>query len=172
MHSEEQAASRPDVGTQANFRKNKPPTTYRYDSSLSPALDWDGQNHARELGEWLLAVIEKAAGLPAPHQFKGPQTFTLGAGGAEISIASLNDAVAALKRLGKPFLNWAGKAERLSFEVPTLPFFVHERLSTKAIVDTLVGHKADRQLDMWFMKPTPAMPNQTNRNGCASRWTR
>ena len=31
-----------------------------------------------------------------------------------------------------PFLNWAGKAERLSFDVPTLPLFVHERLSTKA----------------------------------------
>ena len=29
--------------------------------------------------------------------------------------------------------NWAGKAERLSFDVPTLPLFVHERLSTKAI---------------------------------------
>jgi hypothetical protein len=27
----------------------------------------------------------------------------------------------------------AGKAERLSFDVPTLPLFVHERLSTKAI---------------------------------------
>ncbi|OHE16343.1 MAG: hypothetical protein A2X96_08850 [Syntrophobacterales bacterium GWC2_56_13] len=39
---------RPDVGTQAQFRKKKPPATYRYDSSLSPALDWDGGNVARE----------------------------------------------------------------------------------------------------------------------------
>jgi hypothetical protein len=30
---------------------------------------------------------------------------------------------------------------RLSFDVPMLPLFVHERLSTKAIVDTLVGHR-------------------------------
>ena len=37
-----------------------------------------------------------------------------------------------LKALSGPFLNWAGKAERLSFDVPTLPLFVHERLSTKA----------------------------------------
>jgi len=28
------------------------------------------------------------------------------------------------------------KAERLSFDVPTLPLFVHERLSTKAILET------------------------------------
>ena len=47
--------------------------------------------------------------------------------------------------LGKPFLNWAGKAERLSFDVPTLPLFIHERLSTKAIIETLVGHKRDKQ---------------------------
>ena len=39
-----------------------------------------------------------------------------------------------------PFLNWAGKAERLSFDVPTLPLFVHERLSTKAILETLKAH--------------------------------
>ena len=48
---------RPDVGTQAQFKKKKPPVTYRYDSSLSPALDWDGQNSAREQGEAALAEI-------------------------------------------------------------------------------------------------------------------
>ena len=46
--------------------------------------------------------------------------------------------------MSRPFLNWAGKAERLSFDVPTLPLFVHERLSTKAIVETLRGHKRDK----------------------------
>ncbi len=44
---------------------------------------------------------------------------------------SLQDAVDRLKRLGAPFLDWTGKAERLSFDVPTLPLFVHERLSTQ-----------------------------------------
>jgi hypothetical protein len=50
-HPEADSPLRPDVGTQAQFRKKKPPVTYRYDSSLSPALDWDGQNPAREEGE-------------------------------------------------------------------------------------------------------------------------
>ena len=40
-----------------------------------------------------------------------------------------------------PNLDWAGKAEHLSFEVPTLPLFVHERLSTEAIINTLTGHR-------------------------------
>ncbi len=41
---EDEALLRPEVGTQAQFTKRKAPKTYRYDSSLSPALDWDGQN--------------------------------------------------------------------------------------------------------------------------------
>ena len=82
-HPEASALLRPDVGAQAQFRKKKPPATWRYDPSLSPALDW------------------------------------------------------------------AGKAERLSFDVPTLPLFVHERLSTAAILETLKGHTRDRQVDMF-----------------------
>ncbi len=82
-HPEASALLRPDVGMQAQFRKKKPPATYGYDSSLSPALDW------------------------------------------------------------------AGKAERLSFDVPTLPLFVHERLSTAAVLETLKGHTRDRQVDMF-----------------------
>ena len=55
----------------------------------------------------------------------------------------------------KPFLNWAGKAERLSFDVPTLPLFVHERLSTKAIIETLAGHKRDQQQTMFELFGDP-----------------
>ena len=82
-HPEAGALLRPDIGTQAQFRKKKPPTTGRYDPSLAPVLDW------------------------------------------------------------------AGKAERLSFDVPTLPLFVHERLSTAAILETLKGHTRDRQVGMF-----------------------
>jgi len=139
---EDEALLRPDVGTQAQFKKRKPPKTYRYDSSLSPALDWDGQNPARELGEWLLVQIEEAAALEAPHRFDEPRRF------GDVEVGGLQDAVDALKALGRPFLDWAGKAERLSFDVPTLPLFVHERLSTKAILETLAGHERDRQLEM------------------------
>jgi adenine-specific DNA-methyltransferase len=51
---------RPDVGTQPQFKKRKRPITYRYDSSLSPDLSWDGQNHAREAGEALIQKILEA----------------------------------------------------------------------------------------------------------------
>jgi len=157
-HADKDAAMRPEVGTQARFTKKLPPKTYHYDSSLSPALDYDGQNHARELGEWLLKQIEEASRLPAPHTFKDRREFKTADGKVACSVAGLQDAVAALKALSKPFLNWAGKAERLSFDVPTLPLFVHERLSTKAILETLKGHKRDKQLDMLDLFGDPQHP--------------
>ncbi|MCI0420816.1 MAG: hypothetical protein L0312_16575 [Acidobacteria bacterium] len=46
-HPTAEALLRPDVGTQAQFKKKKSPQTYRYDSSLSPQLEWDGKNPAR-----------------------------------------------------------------------------------------------------------------------------
>jgi len=118
-HPEADSPLRPDVGTQPNFpkKKRKQPQTYRYDSSLSPALEWD-ENPTREQAEALIAEIMAAE-----------------------SLEDAKAAAAKLKAMSQPFLNWAGKAERLSFEVPTLPLFVHERLSTKAIIETLKGHK-------------------------------
>src|SRR5271170_4229318 len=117
-HPEADNASRPEVGTQARFSLKQPPQTYRYDSSLSPSLEWDGGNPAREEAEALIRQV--------------------------LDAATLEDAKAAaekLRRMSGPFLNWAGKAERQSFDVPTLPLFIHERLSTKAIIETLRSHR-------------------------------
>lgn len=61
-----------------------------------------------------------------------------------------------------PFLNWAGKAERQAFDVPTLPLFIHERLSTKAIVETLRAHRRIQQRTLfdWFGDPQHAIVDQ------------
>jgi adenine-specific DNA-methyltransferase len=90
----------------------------------------------------LLAQIDEASRLDPPHQFPDLRSFN------GVEVAGLADAVERLKALSQPFLNWAGKAERLSFDVPTLPLFVHERLSTKAILETLKGHERDRQMEL------------------------
>jgi len=154
-HPDRELLMRPEIGTESQFRKKKPPATYRYDSSLSPALDWDGGNGVRELGEWLLRVIEETAALPAPHVLPKPAEFRTADGQVRATVSSLKEAVERLKRLGRPFLDWAGKAERLSFDVPTLPLFVHERLSTRAIVETLAGHRTDKQADFWELLGDP-----------------
>jgi len=137
---------RPDVGTQAAFPKSKrkPPRTYRYDSSLAPSMEWDGQNPAREQADGLIRQILDAS-----------------------TLEDAKRAAEALKALGEPFLNWAGKAERLSFDVPSLPLFVHERLSTRAILETLKGHQPDRAsqgtLFDLFSDPRHSVVDQTLR---------
>lgn len=162
QHPDATALIRPEIGAQPRFKKKKPAATYRYDSSLSPELNWDGRNPGRELGAFLLDCIEEAAQLEAPHQFPMPREFVSGNGAAVVRIHGLADAVRELKALEKPFLNWAGKAERLSFDVPTLPLFIHERLSTQAILDSVSRYKADKQLDLFsfFGHPDRSLPEQ------------
>ena len=122
--------------------------TCRYDASLSPALDWDGQNPAREQGEAKIAALqERMARLAATIEGSGGSEGALKKARKELA-AACEDA-RALKALSSPFLNWSGKEERSSFDVPTLPLFVHERLSTAAIIETLKGHRRDRQLNMF-----------------------
>jgi adenine-specific DNA-methyltransferase len=113
---------RPDIGVQHQFRKKRAPNKYRYDASLSPALEWDEQP-AREQGEALIRRVVEAG-----------------------SLEEAKAAAAELEALSRPFLNWTGKAERQAFEVPTLPLFVHERLSTKAILENVQAHARDKQV--------------------------
>jgi adenine-specific DNA-methyltransferase len=149
-HPEAKSLMRPEVGTQAQFKKKKSPKTYRYDSSLSPALDWDAKNPAREQGEQQLSVISSQL-----SELRTKLAATDNLQLATENLSQAEEALRKLKALSKPFLNWAGKAERLSFEVPTLPLFIHERLSTKAIIETLAGHKTDKQEDMFALFGDP-----------------
>ena len=92
------------------------------------------------MGDFLLTCIKDASRLKAPHNFEKPRELTLTDGAVRARVTGLQDAVEQLAALNKPFLNWAGKAEHLSFDVPTRPLFVHERLSTAGIIETLRGH--------------------------------
>src|SRR5687768_7278717 len=150
-HPESDNLMRPEVGTQAQFKKKKAPATYQYDSSLSPALDWDGQNGAREAGEALIRKVLEAG-----------------------TLEKAKAAAAELARMSRPFLNWSGKAERLSFDVPTLPLFIHERLSTRAILETLTRHRKDQQIDLMdlFGDPQHSITEQVLRAyEHRDRWT-
>ncbi len=58
-HKDKEALLRPDVGLQAQFKKKKPPVTYRYDSSLDPEMSWD-VNADRERAERLIEQARTA----------------------------------------------------------------------------------------------------------------
>lgn len=113
----------PSAGAQDSLPpgKIKPPKTYRYDSSLAPEMRWD-EGEAREHGEEAVAAILGAKTLEEAQR-----------------------AAQELRNMSKPFLNWAGKAERGAFTVPSLPLFVHERLAAKAVLDTLKRRQRNRQ---------------------------
>jgi adenine-specific DNA-methyltransferase len=98
-HKTADSPMRPDVGTQAQFKKRKPPKTYKYDTSLDPALSWDCSNPSRELGEWLLARIIEASKLPAPHRFPEPQRLTGADAKTLATVHGLEDAVEKLKAI-------------------------------------------------------------------------
>ncbi len=121
-HDDQKALLRPEGGTQDVFpqAKRKARKVYRYDSSLAPELVWD-EGEVRGEAEGLIARIIDSKNLDAARR-----------------------AAEELKNLSKPFLNWAGKAERGRIEVPTLPLFVHERQSTQAMLETLKRHHRTR----------------------------
>ena len=86
-HPTAETLLRPEVGIQAQFKKKKPPATYRYDSSLDPSMSWDEGRAAREQGEALIKQVLEAK-----------------------TIEDAKAAAAKLKAMSAPFLNWAGKA--------------------------------------------------------------
>lgn len=156
-HKDQTALMRPDVGTQAQFKKRKDPKRYSYDHPI-PLLQWDGENIARERGESLIREILDLPEVKLSDDLRQRISSSHG----EPIVAALNDALSEaegnvraakaaaekLRRMSQPFLEWTGKKERSSFDLPTLPLFVHERLSTKAIIDTLQGHKRDKQMSL------------------------
>ena len=109
-----------------------------------PALDWDGQNPAREQGEAILAELSRQLA-EIRLAIDDPRIDPAIRDRLSAAAAKCIEQIDRLKAMSRPFLNWAGKAERLSFDVPTLPLFVHERLSTKAIIETLGSHRREKQ---------------------------
>lgn len=110
--------ARPEIGAQAHFKNAKPSATYRYDSSLAPDLNWDGQNLAREQAEKLLADgiaqnAELAKQLAALKKIKSDSLPAKEQESLKATIAALEKAVAGnreawqhLKAMSGPFLNW------------------------------------------------------------------
>ncbi|WP_205780908.1 hypothetical protein [Methylocaldum sp. 14B] len=112
QHSQ-QSVQQPDVGIEAQFPNKKAPKTYRYDSSLAPELCWD-ENAERPFAEWLLNLVAEAAEKGESDVFAQRQLWE----GTQEKFSSLSQCAARLKSLTKPFLNWAGKAERQQISVP------------------------------------------------------
>jgi adenine-specific DNA-methyltransferase len=117
---------------------DQPKTTYAYDPHIDPALMFDTARARIE------KVIDDALASGDPDTMK--------------------EALLELKRMQAPYLNWAGKAERTSFEIDTVSLHVHERVDPATILSharkRLKGEKAGevwRQADL-FAAPFENLP--------------
>lgn len=86
-------------------------TRWAYDPHLDPALNFDPQRAAIE------SLIDTAL--------------------ASGDITQMRDALEELKRRQSPYLNWAGKAERTSFDIDTVSLHVHERIDPMSILSAV-----------------------------------
>lgn len=87
--------------------------TYRFDPHLDPELGFDGATTAAELDRLLQEGISAS------------------------TLQEARDALERLRSMRGPYLNWAGKAERTNFEVPTVSLHVHERIDPGTLVDAI-----------------------------------
>ena len=102
----------PEVGmVKPENDPDQPKTIWKYDPHLDPALQFDTSRAAIE------KLIDEAL--------------------ASGDDAAMRAALQELKRLGEPYLNWTGKAERTSFDVDTVSLHVHERIDPASILSAV-----------------------------------
>nr|VFK66803.1 MAG: hypothetical protein BECKUNK1418G_GA0071005_11091 [Candidatus Kentron sp. UNK]VFK72223.1 MAG: hypothetical protein BECKUNK1418H_GA0071006_11021 [Candidatus Kentron sp. UNK] len=117
--------------------------TYAFDPHLDPEMRWDGRPDARldELLANLAALateigdaarkLEAALGESDLKRARKTQSRL------DAAHARLRETERGLLSLRQPYLAWAGKAERLSFPVPTVSLHVHERIDPRAIIEAV-----------------------------------
>ena len=86
-------------------------TRWSFDPHLDPALQFDSQRGRIE------AIIDDALASGDTERMRG--------------------ALEELKHLQTPYLNWAGKSERTSFDVDTVSLHVHERVDPASILSAV-----------------------------------
>ncbi|GKT01584.1 site-specific DNA-methyltransferase [Acidovorax sp. SUPP3434] len=102
----------PEVGlVNTESDPEQPKTRWAYDPHLDPTLQFDT---ARAQADALIA--DALAG-------NDP--------------AAMRHALQTLQRMGAPYLQWTGKAERTSFEVDTVSLHVHERIDAMSILSSV-----------------------------------
>jgi adenine-specific DNA-methyltransferase len=105
----ETRVNNPEVGmVHAGTDPDGDKTVWAYDPHLDPVLNFDSARAGIE------RLIDEALASGDPERMK--------------------DALQELKRLQAPYLNWTGKAERLSVEVDTVSLHVHERVDPATIL--------------------------------------
>lgn len=112
LHRNQKRTNNPQVGlVDMNTDGQEKTKRYRYDPHLAPELTFD--NRRSHFDALLLRGLSTE------------------------SVDEAKEVFAEIKRLQEPFLNWAGKAEKTAFEVPSVSLHVHERLDPKTVIEQI-----------------------------------
>jgi len=103
--------------------QDKGKKNYSFDPHIDPELQFDSQRNEIE------NLINKALDSNDLNEIKS--------------------IVSKLKKRQDPYLNWAGKAEYTSFEVPTISLHVHERIDPRTIIQAVLRHERKRQTSLF-----------------------
>lgn len=110
-HKKKKRKNNPSIGLVSNETeplKVEEKKEYTFDEHLSPELKFD------------------------PKRAKIENIIDKGLSGSEIEAKI---ALETLKGMSEPYLNWTGKAEQTSFEVPTVSLHTHEKIDSRAIIE-------------------------------------
>jgi len=99
------------------------PKEWRYDPHIAPELQFDVSRSQVE------KIIDDAL--------------------ASEDEQTMREALATLKRMSEPFLNWTGKAERTSFEVDTVSLHVHERIDPATVLANVKKRLDEQPGENW-----------------------
>ncbi|MEN6371751.1 MAG: site-specific DNA-methyltransferase [Armatimonadota bacterium] len=120
-HKGKQRVNNPPVGlVDPETDKDAGKKAYAYDPHIDPALQFDCKRSEVE------QIIDD--GLSADT--KDPSE-------AVEALQVARKALLELKKRQEPYLNWSGKAERTSFDVPTVSLHVHERIDPRTIIEAV-----------------------------------
>lgn len=111
------------AGTDPDGKK----TMWAYDPHLDPVLNFDSARAGIE------KLIDDALASDDPERMR--------------------DALAKLKRLQQPYLNWTGKAEKTSFEIDTVSLHVHERVDPATILANAAKRLKGKDAAAQWMQP-------------------
>ncbi|QDU39198.1 Modification methylase BamHI [Maioricimonas rarisocia] len=139
-HQDQQRPNNPPVGlvTPDTDPTELPKQTYAYDPHLDPELRFDRQGaiadaYDDDVNSALAAICEAEQLLLDAVSDDSPLDADRIAA-LRSQLEGARESLARLQKLREPYLTWAGKAERTSFEVPTVSLHVHERIDPKSII--------------------------------------
>ena len=131
-HGDKKRINNPPVGlvTPVTDPPNAETETYAYDPHIDPSLQFDSKSNPVED-----LMDEGVDALELPPE-ASPEDL-------QATLTTVKQALERMKSLRAPYLNWAGKARRTSFEVPTVSLHVHERIDPKTIIDAVRDRKPE-----------------------------